>query len=977
MASETMRSDARLSDVCFVDPQRGWAVGDRGVIWHTEDGGKNWYVQESGVSCSLTSVCFLDARRGWAVGGQSYPYTHTSTGVLLVTRDGGRQWTRDRSVMLPALRQVRFFDDRHGWAIGAPSAMFPSGLFLTDNGGRSWNPLPGEKAGGWLAADFVEPHNGALAGRSGAAATVRRGSIEPLRTLPFGLRSLTRMKLVPPVYGWLIGQGGLVMMTGDLGASWQEPPGELPRDMIGQFDFDALEVRGPQAWIAGTPGSRILHSPDAGRSWDVFSTGQPLPIHGLAFADDQHGWAVGELGTILATSDGGRTWNRQRAGGTRAALLGLFGEPHHVPWELLARLSGNEGYLGVVELLNRRDWEVAERAEVPLDDRAHEAAVGAGACGARMAWQFPLRQPGMKLTTEQILGGWDLTNDRRGLQMLQAYLVRQIRQWRPELIVTHDVSPQGGDALDPVINRAVQQAVEQAADPTAFAEQVSQAGLEPWRVKRVFGVLGPGSSGGIVLTTSQLAARLGRTLTDVTAGPRSLVEDQFKAAPESVGFHLLVDRLSDQQSPRDFFSGIALYPGGDARRQLSEPAAESVQLVQRIAQKRRNMQALLERSEQDPQHGAELVAQTGDLTRGLDPDGAVQVLYHLSQRHFRNGQWPMAAETLELLVDRYPDHPLTRSALTWLVQYYASGEAAWRSEDDQRKTVREPSGALRSVRAVDFTRLENRPEHAANWAKQIAETQPELAAEPLIAFPTAAADRQRGLPRQAERYYLSRSRATPRDAWWSCAQGEQWLADPKGLPPKAVLNCAPAPSKPRLDGRLDESFWQQAKPAQLACLQREDTDWGGTVLLAYDSQFLYLAVHCRKAPGVKYEPTRSPRPRDPDLSSFDRVEVYLDLDRDYATYYRLVIDQRGFVSEDCWGDASWNPNWFITATSDNETWTAEAAIPLDQLTGQYPTHKTVWAIGIQRIVPGAGFQSWNQPAAARVMPEGFGYLIFE
>ena len=41
-----------------------------------------------------------------------------------------------------------------------------------------------------------------------------------------------------------------------------------------------------------------------------------------------------------------------------------------------------------------------------------------------------------------------------------------------------------------------------------------------------------------------------------------------------------------------------------------------------------------------------------------------------------------------------------------------------------------------------------------------------------------------------------------------------------------------------------------------------------------------------------------------------------------------------------------------------------------------PKPNNVWAIGIQRIVPGVGFQSWNRPAAIDVMPEGFGYLLF-
>ncbi len=31
-------ANARLNDICFVNAQHGWAVGDRGAIWHTSDG---------------------------------------------------------------------------------------------------------------------------------------------------------------------------------------------------------------------------------------------------------------------------------------------------------------------------------------------------------------------------------------------------------------------------------------------------------------------------------------------------------------------------------------------------------------------------------------------------------------------------------------------------------------------------------------------------------------------------------------------------------------------------------------------------------------------------------------------------------------------------------------------------------------------------------------------------------------------------
>ena len=73
---------------------------------------------------------------------------------------------------------------------------------------------------------------------------------------------------------------------------------------------------------------------------------------------------------------------------------------------------------------------------------------------------------------------------------------------------------------------------------------------------------------------------------------------------------------------------------------------------------------------------------------------------------------------------------------------------------------------------------------------------------------------------------------------------------------------------------------------------------------------------------------RCKRARDADLSRFDRVSLLLDLDRDYQTYFHLQIDQRGAVAEDCWGDRTWDPRWFVACKPGPDGWTAEAAIPL-------------------------------------------------
>ena len=69
------------------------------------------------------------------------------------------------------------------------------------------------------------------------------------------------------------------------------------------------------------------------------------------------------------------------------------------------------------------------------------------------------------------------------------------------------------------------------------------------------------------------------------------------------------------------------------------------------------------------------------------------------------------------------------------------------------------------------------------------------------------------------------------------------------------------------------------------------------------------------------------------------------------------------------------PDWFVAAETKDDTWTVEAAIGLDQLTGRYPRAGDVWALGAQRVVPGLGFQSWSAPASTDILPEGFAGLL--
>ena len=82
--SNTIQS---LLGVSYTDASTGTAVGRRGTILRTTDGGTTWVRHSIGFSYpySLRDVSFTDANTGTAVGRR---------GTILRTTDGGDTWVR-------------------------------------------------------------------------------------------------------------------------------------------------------------------------------------------------------------------------------------------------------------------------------------------------------------------------------------------------------------------------------------------------------------------------------------------------------------------------------------------------------------------------------------------------------------------------------------------------------------------------------------------------------------------------------------------------------------------------------------------------------------------------------------------------------------------------------------------------------------------------------------------------------------------
>lgn len=119
-------------------------------------------------------------------------------------------------------------------------------------------------------------------------------------------------------------------------------------------------------------------------------------------------------------------------------------------------------------------------------------------------------------------------------------------------------------------------------------------------------------------------------------------------------------------------------------------------------------------------------------------------------------------------------------------------------------------------------------------------------------------------------------------------------------------------------------------------------------MFAFDDEFLYVAFRCIKLKGQNYQTSRQPRPRDPDLSRRDRVEFWFDVDRDYRSASHFSVDYRGWATDCCGGARGWNPEWFVSRADDDQSWTVELAIPLEQLVPTPIAPESVWGLRLAR-----------------------------
>jgi len=298
-----------LNDVFFLDADHGWAAGNG--LWKTTDGGATWQHVSVLANSMLSSVVFADTRRGWAGGSDA----------LWRTEDGGASW-------IPAsingnVKEINVVGSDEVWAVSywQVQGNENSLVYRSREGSAkmTWQEVTylgyGPFAGGhfslpgygWLTvnAQWYEPHGPTayLAMTTDGGETWRElgygtWDAEPDARLRFGDVSFGSSS-----HGWLLGrygdnppQSSFVWHSTDSGLTWTvQISATQPFTWVQAWDAD-------HAWLG--QGRTLLATGDGGATWETLTDSAPPTVR---FRTAQEAWGV-DGASILKTTDGGHSW---------------------------------------------------------------------------------------------------------------------------------------------------------------------------------------------------------------------------------------------------------------------------------------------------------------------------------------------------------------------------------------------------------------------------------------------------------------------------------------------------------------------------------------------------------------------------------------------------------------------------------------------------------------------------------------------
>ena len=1030
------RTEAELNDVFFLDNAIGVAAGEHGTILRTVDGGQTWAecatlrpvsqhpngqsnfmrrelaaireqtnsggtakanetVRDPG-SGRLNSVYFADAKNGWAIGGYDIPYLDRSRAVVLSTGDGGESWHPRKNLMAPRLVKAEFQNGFSGWAFGAGGHLYKTGVLLTSDAGNSWSSQTAGAFQSWIDGQVTADGFVAI-DSNGTLRVSRSGRLEPAIVSMRPLQFIRRLRMIDQRTGWAVGDGGSVLQTKDGGVSWTVALQLDQHVELRHFDFNTLCVKESRVWFAGSPGTYVFSYDFDTKQLLRHRTPTAAAINRLCFTDSQHGWAVGQMGTILSTSNRGETWQLQRGGDAELSMFVVDWGWNQPQLEAIAKYGGEEGLKTLVARISLTSTDQVS------DYRLAQSISQVG---------------GLGLITCKSIANVD-ANGQSSIDWdrVHSQLVKWIRQHRPRMIVSEATTARldSGEIVD--LQLVLDRAIKSAGRLDQLSDQLVGVALEPWQVERL--LLAQPKGGQWPIPDNMFLTRTGTLLGDQVAISRALLGDSLtKLMPG--GFQVVHFISSASHDQNGFLSGVDHSGRRMPVRASSHSSRGNMQEIKAAMGKTEKMIGLLTKYKQILTSGDQIVWQQSisQWIESADEANAGVWLAQLAEAYIAAGRLDLAAMTLEQLLARVPNHGLAPAATIWLAHHASSREveiamdpaihdwtpqpgtpkienvqpAAYESSvkmierDGIKQLVWVPTGARENpIAQVDFQaelpadeaglRADQKIEMQRFWqqaSKQIGRTKqrdPEFGAMPQLKWLEAHAVNYSVSWVAAQSQYSQL--AVSGDAGpeiQRAALRELKLHPDKNELPETVLQCLVASSRPKLDGRLDDQAWAAAIAAgntvhigliPPTAAQRSLTD---ALVFTYDDQFLFIAIRCNKLDGFVYRDATQSRNRDARMDDQDRVRLYFDVDRDGYWPLSLAVDNRGAVADGCGPSPAWNPQWFVARGMDDASWIVETAIPWSQFGSGRPQAGDIWTLGASRQTGWSRSNLWSSPS---------------
>ncbi len=947
--------EANLRSITFIDPDRGWAAGDRGIILHTQDGGLSWQHQPAPSSVDLTQIAFYNSQRGLAVGGGYRLHSRLSVGEVLTTRDGGATWQSAKEHNLPLIRKLLIGRGGLCVAAGDWSSVYSSNLFVSKNGGETWEPIACDMPGNVIdlagtSDDFlVLSDRGQLCrvrDQSTCTALVPPDSL----TTPREQRSTWRLLLSKPGQWWLVSPMAVIASSA-AGNGWQP----LAASPLTQTLQQAAVAGATYAWtddllcVATNQGTELLSYDNAGSI--VKQTTVTSRIHSLCHFDSQRLWACGDFGAIMSSRDGGKSWRQVRGQHVNVALLIVSNDPVALPWNLLATesLQGNRR-VGIAL------FQPTSRRRSTIEDAVKQAA----------------NRLGPSVTFRLSIDDESLSKPEVESQ-LDAQIQACLQAARPAVVVLDADLPSSikdrwaALSLDQGVKRLLERSdrLGQTIHVSAAIPDAGALSSDYWHDAQA--MISPGAN---LPSKLALNARFDSTgalsLSDGLAGfvardPQYAITR--KSLPSRRNLQLLQARSLETSWKNGLLNSVQDI-------ETYQRGLESVLTRMQPQNRDRMWVELCEATNRQPLPYAYLrtlrYLQTLGSEANMSQVGRSGILSEAASRDggpLGESSWASGVSTADLPKLAAWRLQVIANSHEWTHAFGSAIHADMANQALHPSSLDQGSSVKLSV---DWSPFQNQPVGSSGDADASMVSQ----ASYLDSGTTAGSPIK---PASA----VNAVRSNELDLYWNTQplvlqqqeRSEDGELGQGGRGPRATslnkplvtdnLPCAVATERPYLDGKFDESWWPAATSLRLPGF---GTD--ASCRIASDSEFVYFAISVPHR-GSSLEPTT--QQRDMELSGQHRYRLRLDLDQDLSTAYEFEFDGIGNTRDCCDGFVDFDPRWYLASHVEGQTQQVEIAIQRVDLgeVGRTAAEPSRWFGSLDLLVPQQQSQNLSLPDASQ------------